>query len=151
MDNTSYFETSFTYTDEEFGATISETFSWIKEFPKTDDYTASSSNNDVQKSSNWCGTCFAISKDVLVTNNHIVDDANAIEITGLNGNYTKRYNASVIGTDKNNDLALLQVTDESFPGFASIPYKIDFASRDSGTPISVAGYSKPFSSMEGAR
>lgn len=149
LDNTSYFETSFTYTDEEFGATISETFSWIKEFPKTDDYTASSSNNDVQKSSNWCGTCFAISKDVLVTNNHIVDDANAIEITGLNGNYTKRYNASVIGTDKNNDLALLQVTDESFPGFASIPYKIDFASRDSGTPISVAGYSKPFSSMEG--
>jgi len=149
MDNTSFFETTFTYSDEEFDTTISETLSWIKEYPQNEDYTSSSSNKDSKKRTNWCGTCFALSSNVLVTNNHIVEDANAIEITGLTGDYSKRYKASVIGTDKNNDLVLLQVNDESFPGFTNIPYKIDFASRDADTPINVAGYSKPFSSGEG--
>lgn len=149
LDNTSYFETTFTYSDEEFDVTISESLSWIKEYPKTDDYTGSSSINDTQKKSNWCGTCFAISNDVLVTNSHIIEDANTIEITGLNGNFAQRYKASVIGADKNNDLALLQITDKSFPGFTNIPYKIDFASRNAGTTINVAGYFKPFSSREG--
>ena len=149
LDNTSYFETTFTYSDEEFGGTMTETLSWIKEYPKTEEYTSSSSNNDTYKKANWCGSCFAISNTVLVTNNHIVEDANTIEITGLNGNYTNRYSASVIGTDKNNDLALLQVTDESFPGFTNIPYKIDLASRDAGSTINVVGYPKPFSSRGG--
>lgn len=149
LDNTSFFETTFTYSDEEFGGTITETLSWIKEYPKTDDFTSSSSNNGTQKKDNWCGTSFAISNDVLVTNSHIIEDANTIEITGLNGNFAQRYNVSVIGADKHNDLALLQITDKNFPGFTNIPYKIDFVSRDAGTPINVAGYFKPFSSREG--
>lgn len=81
-------------------------------------------------------------------NNHIVENANAIEITGLNGNFTKRYSVSVIGSDKNNDLSLLRISDESFSGFSNIPYKIDFTSRDIDSPINIVGYPKSFSARE---
>ena len=148
LDNATFFETSFSFPEKELGGTLSTSLSWIKEYPKTDDYTSSSSSIEKPKKTNWCGTCFAISRDIIVTNYHIVENAFAIEITGLNGDYTKRYSASVIGSDKNNDLSLLRISDESFPGFSNIPYKIDFASRDVGTPINIVGYPKSFSFME---
>ena len=53
------------------------------------------------------GSGVIISADgYIVTNNHVIDNANAIEIT-LNNN--KKYEAELIGTDKNNDIALLKI------------------------------------------
>jgi len=60
------------------------------------------------------GSGFIISADgYVVTNNHVVDHANEIEIVLHNG---ERYKAEIKGRDPKTDLALLKVeTDESLP------------------------------------
>ena len=60
------------------------------------------------------GSGVIISPDgYIVTNNHVIDSANEIEIT-LNNK--KKYEAELIGTDKSNDIALLKIqTEEELP------------------------------------
>jgi len=60
------------------------------------------------------GSGFFISADgYAVTNNHVVDKAESVEITGDDG---KTYNAKVIGADSRTDLALIKVEGRSdFP------------------------------------
>ncbi|NVJ88930.1 MAG: trypsin-like peptidase domain-containing protein [Flavobacteriaceae bacterium] len=56
------------------------------------------------------GSGVIISADgYIVTNNHVIDSANEIEIT-LNNK--KKYKAELIGTDKRNDIALLKIDAE---------------------------------------
>ncbi len=52
------------------------------------------------------------SNGYIVTNNHVVEDANKVEIV-LNNN--KKYLAKIIGTDPTTDLALLKVDAENLP------------------------------------
>jgi len=59
------------------------------------------------------GSGVIISKDgYIVTNNHVVDHADKIEIT-LNNERT--YTAKVIGTDPNTDLALIKIDEKELP------------------------------------
>jgi S1-C subfamily serine protease len=60
------------------------------------------------------GSGVIISADgYIVTNNHVIDNSSAIEIT-LNNK--KKYKAEIIGTDANNDIALLKIdADEDLP------------------------------------
>ena len=60
------------------------------------------------------GSGFFISADgYAVTNNHVVDKAQTVEITADDG---KTYNAKVVGTDEHTDLALIKVDGRSdFP------------------------------------
>ncbi|PQJ82334.1 S1C family serine protease [Polaribacter glomeratus] len=68
------------------------------------------------------GSGVIISSDgYIVTNNHVIDSANEIEIT-LNNK--KKYKAKLIGTDKDNDIALLKVDAEM-----DLPY-VPFADSD---------------------
>lgn len=62
------------------------------------------------------GSGVIISNDgYIVTNNHVIEDADKVEVT-LNNKST--YEAKVIGTDPNTDLALLKVDEKNLP-FAS--------------------------------
>ncbi|MDF1672347.1 MAG: trypsin-like peptidase domain-containing protein [Vicingaceae bacterium] len=59
------------------------------------------------------GSGVLISDDgYIVTNNHVIDEATNISIT-LNNK--KTYNAEVIGTDPNTDLALIKIDEENLP------------------------------------
>jgi serine protease Do len=59
------------------------------------------------------GTGFFISSDgYIVTNNHMVENADKVIITTLN---EKEYKAKIMGTDSNTDLALLKVNDRNLP------------------------------------
>lgn len=59
------------------------------------------------------GSGVIISSDgYIVTNNHVVDKANEVEVT-LNDNRT--FQATVIGTDASTDLALLKISGDEFP------------------------------------
>jgi len=59
------------------------------------------------------GSGVLISDDgYIVTNNHVIENAENISIT-LNNN--KTYNAEVIGTDPNTDLALLKIDEDNLP------------------------------------
>ncbi|MCB1342848.1 MAG: DegQ family serine endoprotease [Pseudooceanicola sp.] len=60
------------------------------------------------------GSGFVISEDgFVVTNNHVIEGADEIEIEFFSG---KKFPAKVVGTDKNTDIALLKVeADEALP------------------------------------
>lgn len=58
------------------------------------------------------GSGVIISKDgYIITNNHVIDKANEIEVT-LNDN--SKYTAKLIGTDPNTDIALLKIEGKDF-------------------------------------
>jgi serine protease Do len=68
------------------------------------------------------GSGVIISSDgYIVTNNHVIDSASEIEIT-LNNK--KKYNAELIGTDKESDIALLKINADT-----DLPY-VPFANSD---------------------
>ncbi|MBS5980440.1 MAG: trypsin-like peptidase domain-containing protein, partial [Dysgonomonas mossii] len=59
------------------------------------------------------GSGVIISKDgYIVTNNHVIDKANEIEVT-LNDN--RKFTAKLIGTDPQTDIALLKIEGNDFP------------------------------------
>lgn len=55
------------------------------------------------------------------TNNHVIADASAIKVIFTDGVEQIEYSAKVLLTDKDNDVALLQITDSSYTG-GSTPY-----------------------------
>lgn len=105
---------------------------WIKVFPTKNDYSQS------QPSS---GTGFAISSNgIIVTNYHVIDGAKTIKIRGINSDFNKTYKAKVIVSDKNNDLALIQIDDYGFTSLSPIPYTIKTGLAGVGENIFVLGY-----------
>ena len=75
-----------------------------------------------------------------MTNFHVIDNAKTIQIQGIDGDFSVKYNASIIATDKYNDLALLRINDSRFTGFGNIPYNIKTTLSDVGEEIFVLGY-----------
>ncbi len=87
------------------------------------------------------GTGFAIaSNGFIVTCNHVIEGSSNIKVKGINGDFNKEYVASVIATDKNNDLAILKIKDASFSSFGTIPYTIKTSSSDVGSNIYIMGF-----------
>jgi len=87
------------------------------------------------------GSGFAISSDgYVVTNFHVIDGAKSIKIRGVNGNFEKVFKADVAVSDKNNDLAILKISDFNFNSLGNLPFNIAKVSSDVGTSIFVLGY-----------
>ena len=107
---------------------------YIKMYP-----TASSITNPSQNQE-WSGSGFALKDGYIVTNYHVIEGAKSIQIQGIKGDFTIKYNAEVIATDKFNDLALLKVSDSIFAGFGTIPYNVKTSVSDVGEDIFVLGY-----------
>ena len=103
-------------------------------------YPISSSNTESIDVTKWSGTGFAIGNNCIVTNHHVIDEAKTIKIKGVKGNFEVQYQAEVIASDRNNDLALLKITDSQFAGFANIPYAAKTTLSDVGEDIFVLGY-----------
>ena len=87
------------------------------------------------------GTGFAISENGYVaTNYHVIENANLIKIRGVKGDFSKIYNAEVIGRDKNNDLAILKIKDDKFTSLGRIPYKFSNEFSQVGYSVFSLGY-----------
>lgn len=87
------------------------------------------------------GTGFALtSNGYIVTNYHVVDGATSIAVKGVNGNFSTSYKAKVVVSDKNNDLAIIQIEDNAFTNISKIPYTIKSSSSDVGENVFVLGY-----------
>ncbi|MDZ7658150.1 serine protease [Fodinibius sp.] len=88
------------------------------------------------------GTGFAISKNgVIVTNYHVIKDANDIELI-FNSSGTKqsqKYKAEVLLNDKSNDISILKINDPSFSNFAEIPFGIT-STQEIGDDVYTIGY-----------
>lgn len=101
--------------------------------------TSSTSKNSSSFTSS--GTGFALSSNgFIVTNNHVIEGANSLTVKGVNGDFTIPYDARVVVSDKNNDLAIIQIDDNRFSSISKIPISIKFASSDVGENIFVLGY-----------
>lgn len=108
-----------------------ETHKGVKIFP----------NNSTQGNSSKSGTGFAISSNgIIVTNYHVIEGATSIKIRGINSDFSKSYKAKILTTDVNNDLALLQISDNNFLPLGSTPYVIKSGTSKVGENIFVLGY-----------
>ena len=103
-------------------------------------YPTSSFANNPSAIQEWSGTGFALKSGYVVTNYHVIENAKSISIQGVNGDFAKRYEATIVATDKYNDLALLQIIDNSFKGFGTIPYSVKTTVSEVGEDIFVLGY-----------
>lgn len=108
---------------------------YLKMFPS-----ATTGSGHISSNNSWSGTGFALNNGYIATNYHVIENARKISIYGVNGNAKVSYSASVIATDKVNDLALIQITDSQFRGFGVIPYRIKNTIADVGEDIFVLGY-----------
>ncbi len=88
----------------------------------------------------WTGTGFALNNGYLVTNWHVVDGAQTVHIYGIRGDFTKKYIADVVAKDKINDLAILKISGNGFPGFGAVPYKIRTTTAEVAEEIFALGF-----------
>ena len=91
------------------------------------------------KSDEWSGSGFALKNNYIVTNYHVIDDASTIKVQGINGDFDTKYNASVVATDKFNDIAILKVDGVTIQA-NNIPYAIKTSTADVGEDVFVLGY-----------
>ncbi len=107
---------------------------YLKIFPTTEDEVT---ERNVVKS----GTGFGlVSNGLIVTNSHVVHGARKISIKGVQGDFTKSYTAKILVEDKNNDLAILQITDSGFVSLGKIPFTLATKSADVGSSVYALGY-----------
>ncbi len=110
--------------------------SYIKMFPSAEMVAES-----VRKNSVSSGTGFLLTKDgYIITNNHVIEEARTIKITGINDDYHTSYKAIIEITDPQNDLAILKIKDEKFNPISSIPYSFKFNTSSVGEDCFVLGY-----------
>ena len=91
-------------------------------------------------SQEWTGTGFALKNGYFVTNYHVIEGANTIKVRGIKGNSSISYNARVITSDKDYDLAVLKIDDNNFSGFGTVPYKVLTTTAGMGQSVYVLGY-----------
>ena len=116
-------------------------YSLIKQYPSIEMYAdAAKKETEIAKPEKWSGSGFFISKEgYVVTNQHVIEDAKSIKITCVNGDKTTQYRAKVEVSDKQNDLAILKITD-TFRAFTNIPYTLKFSQSSIGEDCWVLGY-----------
>ena len=111
-----------------------ETF-YLKMYP-----TSSSSGGLATGTEKWSGTGFALNNGYIATNYHVVENAKSIKVQGIRGSFNTEYNATVISTDKFNDLAIIKINDSRFNGFGTIPYRVMTSTSEVGEDVFVLGY-----------
>ena len=129
------------YTDIYGACNLNQVFIFNKEFPTISMYEEMlSQQEEAAKPKDWSGTGFAIGNGYIVTNNHVVDEANTIQIKGIRGDMNTGYPVEVVATDKVNDIAVLKIKDSPSKGFGVIPYNISPKMADVGEDVFVLGY-----------
>lgn len=133
---------SFKYEEKDTHGTARAhfTYKYIKKFPTSDMYAKIEESKVDSKPSQWTGTGFALLDGYIATNYHVVENAKYIFVQGIKGDFITKYSATVIATDKYNDVALLHISDKNFNGFGKIPYQVKTSTSDVGEDIFVLGY-----------
>jgi S1-C subfamily serine protease len=102
------------------------------------------------KTGEWAGngSGIIISKSGhIITNHHVIDDADKIEVEFMLNDELQKFNAEVVQVDKVNDLAVLKIFDMDFNGIVEPPYNFKFRGSDVGTKVYAFGYPLALSIM----
>ena len=109
---------------------------YLKLYPTTSTYGISSS-----KEFRSSGTGFAItSNGLLVTNYHVIKNAKTITVMNTKVGEKSSYNAEIILSDKHNDLAILQIQDNTFSNLGIPPFSLKMKTDAMGTNVFTLGY-----------
>ncbi len=91
---------------------------------------------------------FISTNGYILTNYHVVENANKIQIEVNENGVPKTYNATIVQKDMDNDLAILQINDEAFKPFSSIDYSfVESGSTDVGAGVFTIGFPFALSGM----
>ena len=102
------------------------------------------------KPGGWAGngSGIIISKSgYIVTNNHVIEDADDIEVEFVLNDEVQKFKAEIVQVDKVNDLAIVKIVDVNFDGVGELPYNFKTRSSDVGTKIYAYGYPMALSLM----
>lgn len=122
---------------------VDATMSFIRTYPTpfdTEKCNEEEEEEEEETPSKWSGTGFALNKGHIVTNYHVVENAKSIRVQGVKGNFKSNMRATVVATDKVNDIAIIKINDKRFNGFGTIPYRIKSTVSDVGEDVFVLGY-----------
>lgn len=122
--------------------------SYLKLYPATQE---SIKEENKGSSIEWKGNgsgFFIDAKGYIATNYHVIKDAQDIEIDFIRNGKKESYKAKVIQSDKQNDLSILQIDNDSFIEFSYLPYNFSTTISDVGTNIFALGY--PMASIMGS-
>lgn len=113
-------------------------FSFIKVFPSSGEKTIAGVSSNGQCKATGSGVL--ISDNIIITNYHVVEDAEKVEaIINING-IPETFSARVLCTDKTNDLAIVCVKDEKFKRVGDAPFQILPNTIDVGTSVFAMGF-----------
>jgi S1-C subfamily serine protease len=117
-----------------------------KIFPTLSTKSVKNSMNNGDWLSNGSG--IIISKSgYIVTNYHVIEDADDIEVEFILNDEVKKFNAEIVQVDKTNDLAIIKIFDMNFDGLDDLPYNFKSRSSDVGTKVYAFGYPMALSIM----
>ena len=122
--------------------------SLLKLYPKLEK--SSSEKKNRVKTGEWAGngSGVIISKSgYIITNHHVIEDADDIEVEFLLNDEVQKFNAEVVQVDKTNDLAIIKIFDMNFDGVEELPYNFKTRSSDVGTKVYAFGYPMALSMM----
>lgn len=86
----------------------------------------------------WSGSGIAIGKRYVATNHHVVEGATnmCIKLSGSD----EQFRAETVVYDVENDLAIIKITDDEFPGFSNMKYGFKKVVEDVGMGVFVLGF-----------
>ncbi len=83
----------------------------------------------------------------IVTNHHVIEDVNQIEVEFKYKDEIRKFNAKVLQSDATNDLAIIKIDDPNFNNLTDIPYNFKTRSADVGSEVYALGYPMALSVM----
>jgi S1-C subfamily serine protease len=120
--------------------------SLLKLYPKLNSTNSTKINEVNEWKGNGSGLILSKSGHI-ITNNHVIENSNKIEVEFIQDGEVKKYNAEIIQTDKVNDLAILKINDSDFIELKSVDYNFKTRTADVGTSIYTYGYPLALSVM----
>lgn len=113
-------------------------FYFIKIFPSSREKSIAGTSSSEQCKASGSGVL--ISDNIIITNYHVVEDADKVEaILNING-IPETFSARVLCTDKTNDLAIVCIKDDKFKNQGESPFKILANTVDVGTSVFAMGF-----------
>lgn len=108
------------------------------------------SKSKIKKSGEWQGNGSGLiisESGHIITNNHVIDEADEIEVEFILNEEVQKFNAEIVQVDKVNDLAIIKIFDMNFDGVDELPYNFKMRSADVGTKVYAYGYPMALSLM----